>query len=170
MTENVHRPTAEGGMASQDGPPKSRPIDFIRENVHKLALARRIREHLKVELTARQKAFEEANRQLRADYDVALEAVNTLELTVRGQAQEAYLQLGALDTPGLAIRRVRTVSYNPADAFKWAKDQGVALQLDKNAFEKLVLSGAMEVPVAQIHQGVQATIASDLDAALRGEG
>lgn len=66
--------------------------------------------------------------------------------------------------PGVGIRLVREVEYDPTIALEWARVQGLALQLDRKAFEKIALS--TKLPCATIAIVPQATLAKDLGAAL----
>jgi len=67
-----------------------------------------------------------------------LVAENTLrELTLAAYQADPNNKKPA---PGVGIKLIKQVEYDPIFALQWAKDQGVALKLDASAFEKAVLA------------------------------
>jgi hypothetical protein len=70
--------------------------------------------------------------------------------------------------PGVSVRMVTKLSYEPTAAFDWAKQHDIALTLDTKAFEKLAKAG-MAAEVATVTNEPQAIIATDLSKALLAE-
>ncbi len=71
--------------------------------------------------------------------------------------------------PGVAIRVVTKLDYDPQEALAWAIKHLVALQLDRRVFESLAKTAAGPAFVVTISEP-QATIASDLGKALGEDG
>ena len=65
--------------------------------------------------------------------------VKTAEESLRVAGLEYYqVNPGTKKLPyGLGIRVSATMVYEPSDALAWAKEHGLALALDKSAFEKI---------------------------------
>jgi hypothetical protein len=87
------------------------------------------------------------------------------ELRLRDMAVAEHKATGAVKPgPGLGIRQVTVIEYNPADALQWAKEKDMALTLDVKAFEQIAT--ATPLPFVTRRTEPQATIAIDLAKAL----
>jgi hypothetical protein len=117
------------------------------------------------QLEEAQRVFAEQHRELVVQVAAGAAAVKAEEHAARELALERYAATGDKHpAPGLGIRMVKTVEYEDGAAFAWAKGTGLALQLDRKAFEKIAL--ATPIPGATVVEVAQATIASDLSAVL----
>lgn len=139
----------------------------LTSQIRTVQTARTTHAALAAELAAMQRAFE-------ADRADLITAVASTKATVA--AEEATLRTMTLlnyeltgdkaPAAGVGIRIVKKVKYEFARAFEWAKVSGMALTLDAKAFEKIAV--ATPLPCAEIEEVPQATIATDLAAALNG--
>ena len=69
--------------------------------------------------------------------------------------------------PGVDIRIVKTLEYDAGQAFAWAKATGMALTLDRKAYEKIALANG-GLTGTKIEEVPRATIAQDLTEAVKG--
>jgi hypothetical protein len=96
-------------------------------------------------------------------------AVEAEDSAIRGLAMVAYETTGSkAPAPGVTLVVTKTLRYDDADAFAWAKQTGMALQpesLDRKAFEKI--AKAAPLPFVTVEEVPAARIASDLTAALQ---
>ena len=89
-------------------------------------------------------------------------------------ASETVLKAEALDqfrldkntkpAPGLEIKNCQVLDYPEKDALAWALKTGIAIKLDKAAFEKLAKVSPMDFVVIRLEPRCQ--LATDLDKAL----
>ncbi|GIW89970.1 MAG: hypothetical protein KatS3mg109_0402 [Pirellulaceae bacterium] len=94
-------------------------------------------------------------------------AVAELETRIREAAVSEYELTGdRTPAPGIAIRLVTRVEYDPKEALRWAVEKRLAVTLDRAAFEKIAVASKGEGVPARIREVPQATIATDLDKAL----
>ncbi len=99
----------------------------------------------------------------------AEDALAAAEAALREAAVAEYVATGSkAPAPGVGIRVTKGLQYDAAQAFAWAKDTGMALVLDKKAFEKI--APAANLPFVVTIEVPSATIATDLDAALATAG
>ena len=90
------------------------------------------------------------------------------ESDLREYAVRVYLDTGDKHPgAGVNIKDIVKLQYDVTDALKWAKHHDVALVLDKGTFEKIAKVTPPEFVRTVIEH--QATIATDLDKALRDE-
>lgn len=110
-------------------------------------------------------SFDEANAKLIGLVSQAASAVQTEERVLRELTLQRYEQTGdKRPSPGVGIRIVKKVDYDPATALSWAKANDLALVLDKKAFEKIATATA--IPCAVVRDLPCAIIAEDLGEAL----
>ncbi len=126
---------------------------------------------LKAVLAERQAIWEAENATLLSDYKAKKDLLEGAEGDLRATACLAFTD-GALagnkaPFPGIGIRVQAKLSYEPSTAFDWAKEHGIALSLDKSAFEALART-SIDRTLAFVgrYQEVTATIATDLRKAL----
>lgn len=123
---------------------------------------------LEEELGDARRAFEEGHAALIAAVQTAQAACAADEQALRELTLQRYQETGDQHpAPGLGIRLVKAVEYDAGQALAWAKQSGLALQLDRKAFEKIAI--ATPVPGATVVERPQATIAADLERALAVE-
>jgi len=97
--------------------------------------------------------------------------VDELERVVRERAVEVAKETGdKTPAPGVKIRVVQRLKYDPKEALNWALSRGMreVLALDRRAFEKA--AKALKPEVIEIEEELQATIARDLEKALTEVG
>jgi hypothetical protein len=110
-------------------------------------------------------AWEEAHAELIAATRQAVEAVSEAEEKLRQLTLEAYQATGnKTPAPGVSIREVTRLSYDPKQALAWGFEHGLGLKLDTAAFEKL--AKIQPPPFVTVEQVPQATIAQDLSKAV----
>jgi len=123
-------------------------------------------------------AREEWERRFREEHNDILNerarmriVVDELERVVRERAVEVAKETGdKTPAPGVKIRVVQRLKYDPKEALSWALSRGMreVLTLDKRAFEKA--AKALKPEVIEIEEELQATIARDLEKALAEVG
>jgi hypothetical protein len=62
---------------------------------------------------------------------------------------------------GIGIRETKDLSYNEADALKWAKEKDLFITLDKKAFEKSAES--LNLEFVNVNKVIQATIPKEFN-------
>jgi hypothetical protein len=62
---------------------------------------------------------------------------------------------------GIGIRETKVISYNEADALKWAKEKDLFITLDKKAFEKSAES--LNLEFVNVNKVIQATIPKEFN-------
>ncbi len=132
--------------------------------VHEARLGSRI---LQERLEAERQLFMEQHAELVRLAGAALKMLATEEESLRVLAVARFKATGEKHpTPGVDIRLMKQVEYDVGAAFAWAKSTGMALTLDKKAFEKIAIAGRLTV--ATIAEVPRATIAQDLTEAIQG--
>ena len=116
--------------------------------------------------------------QARAEFDhdhsvlIGLLATRQLELReredeLRVMAVEAYEATGNKKPgPGVAIREVLKMDYDPIVALDWAKKHDLCLTLDRKNFEDLAKRRAGDLDFVEYRNEAQAIISTDLGKAL----
>lgn len=145
------------------------PEQVIAEQAHAVLAARRLHQSLKAKVDASRNTWLIHNAAFLEATDHARAQVAEQEARLRSLALTVYSETGS-KAPGLGvgIRVTTRLAYDPVAALEWASKKRLALQLDTKAFEKLAKAGACEYLVEWIEEP-QATISSDLAAALGGE-
>lgn len=94
-------------------------------------------------------------------YQRAKEHVGWIEETLRKEIEFVYAETGAKKlAPGLGVRVSQILFYDQEQAFAWAQNHKLALQLDKKAFEKIAKADPPEFVFFE--EKITPTIASDL--------
>ena len=132
------------------------------EAVRKLAEARAGLDFLKAKIDARRAEF---SASLAGDLDAlafAQREVDEYTNEVKAEALAEFEANGTKKFDGCEVKVFTKLDYPEADAFAWAKESGLALTLDKKAFEKI--AKATPLPFVVEVQEPKVTIASDLSA------
>lgn len=88
------------------------------------------------------------------------------EELLRKMAVAGYLQTGAKQLgPGVSVKVMKALSYDPDKAYEWAVEKKLALKLDATAFEKIAANS--KIDFVAIQDDPRAQLATDLDAALK---
>ncbi len=109
-----------------------------------------------------QVVWEEANASLFQAEAVASGSSAGAEARLRDMTIEAYHQThNKQPAPGLGIRETTKLTYDTAEALKWATEHKIALALDKKAFEGIVKTSPLDFVSTSFE--VTATIAKELE-------
>jgi len=109
--------------------------------------------------------WEKANTDLLQEVNSAFAEVTTSETLLRELTVKAYNETGSkTPAPGVGIREVTKLEYDPKEALKWAMSHQIALSLDKKSFEGF--AKATPLDFVEVKTEPQATIATDLNKAL----
>jgi len=142
-------------------------MSSIYEHLAGLADTRRELAAVKEELQKRYEQWEAKNAEL-IERKKELEALaRDLEELIRAMAVKIAKETGdKAPAPGVKIRVVTRLKYDPKEALNWALSRGMreVLALDKRAFEKA--AKVLKPEVVEIEEELQATIARDLEKAL----
>jgi len=107
------------------------------------------------------KKWEEENAMLLNDIADITAFLTGAESRLREMTLQAYAETGdKAPCPGVGIREITRLEYDPQVALLWATDHRLSLKLDTQAFEKIAKASPLEF--VQIRQEAQATIATDL--------
>ena len=121
---------------------------------------------------------EEVLNRLRDAWDMEhaelIEAVNASRLLVARESEALRaLALAAFEAcgnkrpgPGVAIREVTKMDYDPIVALDWAKEHDLCLTLDRKNFEDLAKRRPADFAFVEYRNEPQATISTDLSKAL----
>ena len=116
---------------------------------------------------AKNAAFQDWQIKTKGLLDKALEAL-AVQAQAEGKLRELTLQAfgetgNKAPAPGVGVREVTKLTYEPKSALDWARAHGIALKLDKKAFEKIAAASPETRPgFVTITEEPQATIATDL--------
>jgi len=142
----------------------------LQDLVMELARARADLTRVEAELKARREEWEsrweQENGELIHEFGSLQMVVNELEREVREKAVEVAKETGdKTPAPGVKIRVVQRLKYDPKEALNWAISRGMreVLALDRRAFEKA--AKVLKPEVVEIEEELQATIARDLEKA-----
>jgi len=98
---------------------------------------------------------------LESDHE-AHSQVAEAEAKLRELTIKAYQETGnKAPAPGVGIREVTKLEYDPSVAFDWAVEHRMALKLDTSGFEKIVKASPLDF--VRVYQEPQATIATNLN-------
>jgi hypothetical protein len=117
-------------------------------------------------INERMMKWQDENEALLASFDAdkkeLVEAENKLrELTLSAYQADPSNKKPA---PGVGIRIVKIVKFDPKIALEWAMDKEACIMLDVKAFEKAAIAGIFPYIPATISEEAQATIAKELEA------
>jgi hypothetical protein len=137
-------------------------IDPLLVQLRRVAEARAGAVLLADALKVKQAEFYAANTQLSDLVAASRATVLAEEAVLRELTVRRYEETGEKHpAPGLGIRLVKVIDYEAGAAFAWAKETGMALALDRKAFEKIAT--VTSVPCATVREEPQATIAERLE-------
>ncbi|MBA7585417.1 hypothetical protein ES708_27396 [subsurface metagenome] len=99
------------------------------------------------------------------DVATAASRAGEAEEKLRELALQAYAETGnKAPAPGVGIRERTVLTYDTAEAFNWALEHRIALQLNKTAFDKLAKTAPETRPAfVMVTTEPQATIATQLE-------
>jgi hypothetical protein len=139
----------------------TRATRTLREQIARVALLRRQATVFGAAMQRIREQFEQQHAdefQMLADLKAELGAE---EQRLRQLTIEAYEQTGdKKPAPGVSIRALTELVYDPTQAFAWAKERGLALQLDTKAFEAIAKVTALDFVAKR--EAPQATLAREL--------
>ena len=136
-------------------------IDQLQEQIRIVARARQISEQAKKEWEEAYEIWKSAHMHLSTNRDLVLVSQNEAEDKLRKLTIEIFNQTGnKTPTPGVGIREITKLTYEPKEALKWAMEHQIALSLDKKSFEGF--ARATPLDFVKITQEPQAIIATDL--------
>ena len=134
-----------------------------------VAEAREREEILRVEEFKLRDAWNIANEKFLNELAQSKEATAEAEIKLRELTIKTYQETGnKTPAPGVAIREITKLEYDPKEALKWALEHKISLSLDKKSFEGF--AKATPLDFVEVHTEPQATIATDLNAIHRGKG
>lgn len=135
--------------------------------VEQVQSRRRVLAVLKLQKAESLQRWEIAEEELLANERAFQKAVDEAEAMLRAAALEFYLKTGSkAPCPGVDIRVVTRVDFDPKVALKWAKEHDWALKLDEGEFKKLAVTLPEGQVPARISSEATVTIAQDLEKAL----
>lgn len=140
----------------------------IEAAVNRLRHARDESERLAARWTTARLAFEAEHVDLTAAQTVAIAEEDAADLSLRKIALavwEAGDKTTKMIRPGIAIREVQVVYYDPMEALDWAKKSELCLMLDAAKFKKLAVAdvaGVIPAGLTRVVKEPQATISKDL--------
>jgi len=113
---------------------------------------------------AKQRSYEqwlETNLELMEQLANAETEVTEQEALLRELTIKAYNETGSkAPAPGVGIRELTKLDYDPKEALKWALEHKIALSLDKKTFEGFAKTTPLDF--VAVTEELQATIATDL--------
>lgn len=117
-------------------------IKGLAEDVAKL---RKHLEYLNSCYKYRYQEFLDSTDKLREEMDENKKALGSIEARLRALAIKRYEETGEKKFEyGVGVRVKEIPQYDPEQAFKWAKTSGLALSLNKKAFEKIAKVSSIE--------------------------
>ena len=97
--------------------------------------------HLSEAIKASEQELKDKNKVLIETRDLHKKQIADLKEKLSSEALEEFKESGNKKLlGGIGIRETETVSYDLKDAFNWAKEKDMFLQLDDKAFKKAVKS------------------------------
>lgn len=133
----------------------------LQEQIKVVAVARKLAQEKADVWKVARTAWDEANKNLLDEAMQTSQFVNAAEIVLRELTLKAYAETGNKQPiPGVGIREVTKLDYDPKEALKWAMEHQIALSLDKKSFEGFAKATPLEF--VKVTQEPQATIATDL--------
>ena len=137
-------------------------LDELKNQVQAVAEARQLATELKDQRDVLLKEWNEANQVLFDSLTQQEVCVAYTEDRLRELTLLAYAETGnKTPAPGVGIREVTKLSYDPQDAFAWAIQHTIALKLDVIAFVKIAKVSPPDF--VEVTTEPQATISHNLD-------
>jgi hypothetical protein len=141
-------------------------IAELQEQIKVVATLRATVVNLKTEREKRYEAWENENRGLLEAIAEETESLSGQENSLRDMTLQAYEQTGRkAPAPGVGVRILTKLDYDPKEALKWAMSHQIALSLDKKSFEGFAKATPLEF--VTVKEEAQATIATDLSEYVR---
>jgi hypothetical protein len=139
--------------------------DELMEQIKAVALARENAKIAKESKDAAYSAWEREYKSLLDSVDETAKHLQESETKLREMTIKIYQETGNKQpAPGIGIREITRVEYDPKQAVKWAIEHKIALSLDKKSFEGW--AKANQLDFVKISTEPQAIIATDLSAFL----
>jgi len=136
------------------------------EQIKLVAEAREKSKRAYIDKLAALEVWEMENKALLEGAQEAHSQVAEAEAKLRELTLKAYQETGnKAPAPGVGIREVTKLEYDPKNALMWAVEHRLALQLNKTAFEKIAKTDTPEFVTVSTEP--QATIATDLSEVLK---
>ena len=136
--------------------------------VHNVAFLRQILAEQEALVRQRRLKWEADNQSLLDAAAKGKLALTIAEEDLRLKAIHAYRETNnKVPGPGLGIRETTVLRYTPEKALAWAQKHGLALALDKQAFESF--AKVQEFPFVTKELVIIATIATDMEKALASD-
>lgn len=137
-------------------------ITALQEQIKQVARSRQEAQRLAEEKTTKLKAWEAENELFLDTVKDAAHYRDEQENQLREMALAVYSETGEKKpAPGVAIREVTRLDYDPKEALKWAMSHQIALSLDKKSFEGFAKATPLEF--VQVKTEAQATISQNLE-------
>ncbi len=137
-------------------------LDELKNQVQAVAEARQLATELKDQRDVLLKEWNKANQVLFDSLTQQEVCVAYTEDRLRELTLLAYAETGnKTPAPGVGIREVTKLSYDPQDAFAWAIQHTIALKLDVIAFVKIAKVSPPDF--VEVTTEPQATISHNLD-------
>lgn len=134
---------------------------ILRDQIATVVAARESVTRLGAIMTEAHRQFEEQHAALLAGLAEAKTTLGAEEQRLRHLTIVHYEETGeAKPLPGVSVRRVTELTYEEQEALTWAREKGLALALDRKAFEKVAKAALL--PFVRITEVAQATIAREL--------
>ncbi len=153
MEADKHTQNKKGG---------NKMIEQLKEQIKVVAEVRQRAQNALAVKTACQREWVAENKDMLDIVVAVAQEVTEAEVTLRELTLQAYAETGnKAPAIGVGIREVTKLDYDGKVAFDWAKSHKMALQLDKQAFEKIVKADCPDF--VKITTEPQATIATDLN-------
>ena len=135
------------------------------DQIKEVAVARQRLEVAKLEKEMAFATWEKEHADLLQEVNSAFAEVTTSETLLRELTIKAYQETGnKAPAPGVGIRELTKLEYDPKEALKWALHHEIALSLDKKSFE--TFAKATPLDFVKVSTEPQATIAQDLSAVI----
>lgn len=138
-------------------------MDEVREMLISLHNVRVRKEKEQAKYLELKRKFEDQNRTLIELLDSDAKQEEYLKAMIREIVGGQYAQDNEKKREwGITIRVERTFFYDPKEAFEWAKEHKVALQLDEKKFKDAIKSGIVPEEIAKIGEVPKVLIPTDV--------
>jgi len=142
---------------------------IIREQIREVYIYRKELVRLDTTVKGSREFWEEENAHLLIEQKMCKEAVEMSESKLKETSIALFKETSnKAPGPGVEIKMFQVLNYEPLEAFNWARDTGLALQLDKKIFEKIAKADPPDF--VTITEEPKVTIATDLGKVLGEKG
>ena len=143
-------------------------MNELQEQIRVVAAARQEQKFLSDVKRQRLAEWESENKDLLHDISNNAEHLIDADALLRDMAIKVFNDTGnKTPAPGVGIREITRLDYDPQVAFLWATEHKVALKLDTPTFEKIAKASPPDFVKSLVVP--QATIATDLSKYLTNE-